>query len=154
MNRKFTDAYNSLSEKTRYLPGLESWLGFSHGYLPIKHTERAVGKSSYNFKKRLNMAVESILSFSDYPLRLITSFGFIISVIGFLLTIILLFVKLFFIDFQPGFATTISLITFFAGIQILVIGVASLYIGRILKEVQNRPLFVIKDKYNFDNSDK
>jgi dolichol-phosphate mannosyltransferase len=154
MNRKFTDAYNSLSEKTRYLPGLESWLGFSHGYLPIKHTERAVGKSSYNFKKRLNMAVESILSFSDYPLRLITTFGFIISVIGFLLTIILLFVKLFFIDFQPGFATTISLITFFAGIQILVIGVASLYIGRILKEVQNRPLFVIKDKYNFENSDK
>ena len=154
MNRKFTDAYNSLSEKTRYLPGLESWLGFSHGYLPIKHTERTVGKSSYNFKKRLNMAVESILSFSDYPLRLITSFGFIISVIGFLLTIILLFVKLFFIDFQPGFATTISLITFFAGIQILVIGVASLYIGRILKEVQNRPLFVIKDKYNFENSDK
>jgi dolichol-phosphate mannosyltransferase len=153
MNRKFTDAYNLLSEKTRYLPGLENWLGFSHGYLPIKHTERAVGKSSYNFKKRLDMAIESILSFSDYPLRLITTFGFVISVVGFLVTIILLFAKLFFMDFQPGFATTISLITFFAGIQILVIGVASLYIGRILKEVQNRPLFIVRDKYNFGNSD-
>jgi glycosyltransferase involved in cell wall biosynthesis len=153
MNRKFVDAYNSLSEKTRYLPGLETWLGFNHGYLPIIHTERAIGKSSYNLKKRMNMAIESILSFSDYPLRLITTFGFIISVIGFLLTIFLLIAKVFFIDFQPGFATTISLITFFAGIQILVIGVASLYIGRILKEVQNRPLFIVRDTYNLGGKD-
>ena len=153
MNRKFTDAYNSLSEKTRYLPGLETWLGFKHGYLPIIHTERVMGKSSYNLKKRLNMAIESILSFSDYPLRLITTFGFVISVIGFLVTIFLLIAKIFFIDFQPGFATTISLITFFAGIQILVIGVASLYIGRILKEVQNRPLYIVRDTYNFEKKD-
>ena len=153
MNRKFVDAYNTLSEKTRYLPGLETWLGFNHGYLTIIHTERAIGKSSYNLKKRLNMAIESILSFSDYPLRLITTFGFIISVIGFLLTIFLLIAKIFFIDFQPGFATTISLITFFAGIQILVIGVASLYIGRILKEVQNRPLYIVRDKYNFNEKE-
>jgi dolichol-phosphate mannosyltransferase len=152
MNRKFTNAYNALTEKTRYLPGLETWLGFSHGYLPIKHTERAVGKSSYNLKKRLNMALESILSFSDYPLRLITTFGFFISATGFLLIILLLIAKLFFIDFQPGFATTISLITFLAGMQILVIGVASLYIGRILKEVQNRPLFVVKDTYNIEDN--
>jgi glycosyltransferase involved in cell wall biosynthesis len=153
MNRKFVDAYNSLSEKTRYLPGLETWLGFNHGYLPIIHTERAVGKSSYNLMKRLNMALESILSFSDYPLRLITTFGFLTSVIGFLLSLFLLIAKLFFIDFQPGFATTISLITFFAGIQILVIGVASLYIGRILKEVQNRPLYIVRDIYNFEKKE-
>jgi dolichol-phosphate mannosyltransferase len=153
MNRKFVDAYNSLSEKTRYLPGLETWLGFNHGYLPIIHTDRTVGKSSYNLKKRLNMAIESILSFSDYPLRLITTFGFIISVIGFLLTLFLLLAKIFFIDFQPGFASTISLITFFAGIQILVIGVASLYIGRILKEVQNRPLYIVRDTYNIEKKD-
>lgn len=149
MNRKFVDAYNSLSEKSRYIPGLETWLGFKHGYLPILHKEREIGKSSYNFRKRLKMAIESIISFSDYPLRLIVGFGCIVAFIGFLLTVFLLISKLFFANIQAGYTTTISLITFIGGIQIMVIGFASLYIGRILKEVQNRPLYIINEKFNF-----
>lgn len=149
MNRKFVNAYNSLSEKSRYIPGLESWLGFKHGYLEVFHQERKVGKSSYNFRKRLQMAVDSIMSFSDYPLKLIVGVGCIIAAIGFLLTIFLLISKLFFIDYQAGYTTTISLITFLGGVQIMVIGFASLYIGRILKEVQNRPLYIVNETFNF-----
>jgi len=149
MNRKFVDAYNSLSEKSRYIPGLETWLGFKNGYLPIIHNERKVGKSSYNFSARLKIALESIISFSDYPLRLIVGFGFLVASIGFILTIFLLFSKVFFINYQAGYTTTISLITFLGGIQIMVIGFTSLYIGRILKEVQNRPLYIINEKFNF-----
>jgi dolichol-phosphate mannosyltransferase len=149
MNRKFVDAYNSLSEKSRYIPGLETWLGFKHGYLPIIHKEREIGKSSYNFRKRLKMAIESVISFSDYPLRLIAGFGCIVAFIGFLLTAFLVISKLFFANIQAGYTSTISLITFIGGIQIMVIGFASLYIGRILKEVQNRPLYIINEKFNF-----
>jgi dolichol-phosphate mannosyltransferase len=149
MNRKFVDAYNSLSEKSRYIPGLETWLGFKHGYLPIIHKEREIGKSSYNFRKRLKMAIESVISFSDYPLRLIVGFGCIVAFIGFLLTVFLVISKLFFANMQAGYTSTISLITFIGGIQIMVIGFASLYIGRILKEVQNRPLYIINEKFNF-----
>ena len=149
MNRKFVDTYNSLSEKSRYIPGLETWLGFKHGYLPILHRGRVIGKSAYNFSKRLKMAVESIISFSDFPLRLIAGFGFIIALIGFLLSAFLIASKLFLVNFQPGYTTTVSLITFIGGIQIMVIGFASLYIGRILKEVQNRPLYIINEKFNF-----
>lgn len=149
MSRRFTDAYNSLSEKSRYLPGLETWLGFNSGYLYITHQQRKKGKSSYNFKRRLSMATESILSFSDFPLKLITGFGLIVAVIGFLLIAILVLQKLFFVNFMPGYTSTVSIIVFLAGVQILVIGMASLYIGRILKEVQNRPLYIIKEKYNF-----
>ena len=149
MSRRFTDAYNSLSEKSRYLPGLETWLGFNSGYLYITHQQRKKGKSSYNFKRRLSMATESILSFSDFPLKLITGFGLLVAVIGFLLIAILVLQKLFFVNFMPGYTSTVSIIVFLAGVQILVIGMASLYIGRILKEVQNRPLYIIKEKYNF-----
>jgi glycosyltransferase involved in cell wall biosynthesis len=149
MNRKFVDAYNSLSEKSRYIPGLETWLGFKHGYLPIIHKEREIGKSSYNFRKRLKMAIESVISFSDYPLRLIVGFGCIVAFIGFLLTVFLVISKLFFANMQAGYTSTISLITFIGGIQIMVIGFASLYIGRILKEVQNRPLYIVNEKFNF-----
>jgi dolichol-phosphate mannosyltransferase len=75
--------------------------------------------------------------------------GFLISLIGFLSILVLIFSKLFYVNFQPGFTSTVSLITFLGGIQIMVIGFASLYIGRILREVQNRPLFIINEKYNF-----
>jgi dolichol-phosphate mannosyltransferase len=149
MNRKFVNTYNSLTEKSRYIPGLETWIGFKHGYLPIVHKEREVGESAYNFSKRLKMAMEAIISFSDYPLRLMVGFGFIISIIGFLAILLLIFSKLFFVIYQPGFTSTISLIIFLGGIQIMAIGLASLYIGRILREVQNRPLFIINEKYNF-----
>ena len=149
MNRKFVDAYNLLTEKSRYIPGLETWLGFKHGYLPIVHKEREIGKSSYNFRKRLKMAVESIISFSDYPLRLIVGLGFTVALVGFFLTTFLVISKLFYADRQTGYTSIVSLITFIGGIQIMVIGLASLYIGRILKEVQNRPLYVISEKFNF-----
>jgi dolichol-phosphate mannosyltransferase len=149
MNRKFVDAYNSLTEKSRYIPGLEAWLGFKHGYTPTNHQKRKQGKSSYNFRKRLLLSINSIISFSDLPLKLIAFFGFAIAFIGFLLNIFLLITKLFFINYQHGYTSTVSIIIFIGGIQILVIGLAALYIGRILKEVQNRPLYLINEKYNF-----
>jgi glycosyltransferase involved in cell wall biosynthesis len=128
---------------------LESWLGFRHGYVHTVHRRRTKGKSSYNFKKRLFMAIESVISFSDLPLRVISIVGIIIAIIGFILISILIISKLFFIDYQPGYTSTVSYITFIGGVQILVIGLAGLYIGRILKEVQNRPLYIIRNKHNF-----
>ncbi|MFN5370368.1 MAG: glycosyltransferase family 2 protein [Bacteroidia bacterium] len=149
MNRKFVNAYNQLEEKTRYLPGLENWLGFKHGYVEVKHQDRKIGKSSYNFSKRLKMAIESIISFSDYPLVITVKLGICIAIIGFILVILLLISKLFFVDYQKGYISIISIIIFLGGLQISVIGFASLYIGRILKESQGRPLYVINEKYNF-----
>src|SRR6202011_5372928 len=61
MNRSFVDAYTTLNEKTPFIPGLENWLGFRHGYVTIRHQARALGKSSYTFRKRLRMAAESII---------------------------------------------------------------------------------------------
>jgi dolichol-phosphate mannosyltransferase len=151
MNRKFITAYNTISEKSRYIPGLEAWLGFSQGYVPIKHQKRKDNRSSYNFKKRIGMALETIISFSDFPLRLIASLGFIFALLGFVLSMILIICKLMFIDFQSGYTSTISFVLLIGGIQILVVGVSSLYIGRILKEVQNRPLYLINEKINFND---
>lgn len=149
MNRKFLNAYLSLNEKSRYLPGLENWLGFNHGFVEIEHFNRKTGKSSYNFFSRIRMATNAVLSFSDIPLRLVVSIGFLISIIGFLMIFFLFLQKMFFVEMQPGYTSTISIIVFLGGFQILVIGLSSLYIGRILKEVQNRPLYIIKDKINF-----
>lgn len=149
MSRRFIDSFNQLSEKSRYIPGLEYWLGFNRGYLLIRHQERKDGKSSYNFKKRILLAIDSIISFSDLPLRWTAISGSILAGLGFLFLLILIIMKLSIIDFQPGYISTISFIIFIGGLQILVTGLAAIYIGRVLKEVQNRPLYIVKEKINF-----
>lgn len=150
MNQTFLAAYNSFQEKSRFLPGLENWLGFKVEYVSIRNSERTQGKSSYSFLKRLKMAAASVISFSDFPLKIVATGGLILANVGFLLTAALVIGKLFFVDFRPGYTSTVALIVCFGGLQIFVIGLASLYIGRILTEVQGRPLFVIRSKGNFE----
>ena len=150
MSRRFVDAYNALTEKSRFIPGLESWLGFTKAFIDIRHQARQQGRSSYNFRRRARMAFESILSFSDIPLRTVALLGGAIAVFGLLLGILLICQKLFFLDMQPGYTSTVVIVVFLGGVQILVTGLASLYIGRILKEVQNRPLFIVKELINYE----
>lgn len=150
MNRRFLDAYNLLTERSRYLPGLESWLGFRRGYLEIVHRERRRGKSSYDFWRRALMAADAIVSFSDLPLKIAVFFGFGVAMLGIFLTLILIIQKLFFVDMQLGYTSTISAIVLFGGVQMLVTGLAGIYVGRILREVQHRPLYVIRNTVNMN----
>ncbi len=152
MNRRFLTAYNSLCESSRYLPGLESWLGFKRGYVNITHRERQRGKSSYSFTRRLTMAAEAIISFSDLPLRITVVFGFAVVFFSCLLTLALVVQKLFFADVQLGYTSTVCVIVFLGGVQLSVVGLASLYIGRILREVQHRPLYIIRNTVNLETS--
>jgi glycosyltransferase involved in cell wall biosynthesis len=149
-NRKFIDAYNSLKERQRYIPGLEIWLGFKHEYVPVRHQKRTEGKSSYNWRRRWKMAIETILSFSDLPLRTVSIMGLIISLLGVVLVASVILEKYIGINYLPGYASLISAIVLLSGIQIFVTGVSGLYIGRILAETQGRPLFVVRDKLGFD----
>lgn len=150
MNRRFIDAYNSLVEKSRYIPGLEMWLGFKYGRVKVVHQRRKTGTSSYNFMRRLRMAIESIISFSDFPLRLTVKFGFAVVLLGLLLVAGIVADKLFFRDILPGYASTIAAIIVMGGAQIFVIGVASIYLGRVLREVQGRPLYIVRERYGSD----
>lgn len=152
MNRRFVDAYNALTEKSRYLPGLESWLGFRRTWVLIDHRKRTRGKSSYNFKRRFMLAFDAILSFSDLPLRISVVLGTLVALLGFAMSLFLIVIKIFFVKVAPGFTATISIIVFMAGVQILVMGVAGLYIGRILREVQGRPLYVVRATHNIEPS--
>lgn len=148
MNRPFIEAYRTLNERSRYLPGLEMWLGFRRHYIPIRHARRTQGRSSYTFRRRLRLAFEAIISFSDLPLRFAVALGALVALAGFLLAGYLALGRLFFRDFQPGYTSTITAIVLLGGVLIFVIGVASLYIGRILSEVQARPLYVVRDSFN------
>jgi glycosyltransferase involved in cell wall biosynthesis len=153
MTRAFVDAYNSLNEKSPYIPGLENWLGFRHGYVPIRHQPRAMGKSSYTLRKRLHMATESIVSFSDLPLRLAAALGFLVTGFGVLLVGRLLVMRWFFTEILPGYTSTMSVIVLLGGANLTFLGLLGLYVGRILREVQNRPRYVINSFENIPGQD-
>ena len=154
MNRRFVDAYRRLTERSRYLPGLEMWLGFQRIYVPIRHERRAEGTSSYAFGRRLKMAFEAIISFSDLPLRFTVALGAIVAMIGFVLAAYLTFVRVFFVEVQAGYTSTMTAIILVGGVLISVVGLASLYIGRILSEVQGRPVYVIRDSFNIPEHER
>ena len=149
--REFINSYNSLKERERYIPGLEVWLGFKHIYVPTPHQKRTIGKSSYNWKRRWKLAFNTILSFSDLPLRTICYVGFSIAAIGISLNIVMLVQKITGVEYLRGYASLISVIVLLSGIQIFVTGLSGLYIGRILAEVQQRPLYVVRETHGFDD---
>ena len=150
MTRQFIDAYNSLGDHYPFIPGLENWLGFRFFYVPIRHQARKQGQSSYNFRKRWRMAVESIIGFSDLPLRFAAMLGFTITCVGLSLVGGLVFEQLTSFRFLPGFTSTITAIIVMGGLNLMFLGLVSLYVGRILREVQGRPRYNIKSFERFE----
>ena len=148
MNRRFVDAYNSLTEKSRFPQGLDQWLGFRHKYIEIEHRERADKRSSYNFWSRLKLATNGILYFSDRPLQLVAFGGFILAIAGIVLAVYIVTERLLGIDYLPGYASLAATGLIAFGIQLGCTGLVGLYIGKIFKEVQNRPLYVVREEYD------
>lgn len=145
MNRAFISAYNDLTEKSRFPQGLDQWLGFRHKYVEIEHRQRIDGKSSYNFKSRIQLALTGILYFTDRPIKLIGYLGLWLSLMGLLFGLVIVFQKLMGSTFLPGYASIVSIVLIGFGIQIGCIGLLGIYIGRIFTEVQNRPLYVVRE---------
>lgn len=147
LTKRATATFAGLAEHNQYFPGLEMWLGLQYAWIETEHEERRAGRSSYNFRKRLRMAIASVISFSDFPLRYAVKIGMSIAGIGAALGLWLIIQRIFFSTLLPGYTSTLVVILFLGGAQIAVTGFASLYIGRILAEVQRRPLFVVREVY-------
>lgn len=147
MNRKFVDAYNALTEKSRFPQGLDQWLGFRHQYIEIEHRARIDNRSSYNLWKRAQLALNGILYFSDRPLKLIVALGFCVALAGILLAGYIVVRKLFGADYVAGYVSLLALGLSAFGVQLGCTGLVGLYVAKIFKEVQNRPLYIIRGVY-------
>ena len=147
-HRKAIDAMARLKDHNRYYPMLQQMIGFNYAKVEINHAERADGKSSYSFSKRLRLAMDTILTFSDKPLRLTVKFGVLLSFLSICaaLTMVVLY---FFSDVKSqGWASLALLISFFSGAIISVLGMVGLYVGRTFESVKKRPTYIIQEKIN------
>lgn len=146
--RNVIDAYCKMREEHRAFVMYLQWLGFKQTSVSVEHSARKSGKSSYSLKKRLKLAFEILLSQSDKFLRLIVSFGIILSVLSFIAIIALLICYIVIPDQVPGWTSTITAICFMGGINIVVVGIVGLYVGNIFVQVKERPLYIIRTKLN------
>lgn len=143
-SKQVIDEVVKLEEKIKYFPTMVKWVGFSTTYVNVEHASRSEGKSNYNLKKLLNLALDIILAYSDKPLRLIIKFGLSIAMISFLMVIYVLFEKITGKVSVSGYASLIISIWFLSGCLLTTLGVVGLYIGKIFEGVKNRPSYIIE----------
>lgn len=142
------DAILSMGDRFRYFPTQVQWVGFRKAYLPVRHAGRAEGKSSYNFGRLIRLALDTIISFSDKPMRLMVKFGFVITLLSILIAIGYLIRFLLGDIVVLGYTSLILSVWAIAGIIISLLGVVGLYIGKMFDTVKHRPTFIVGETRN------
>lgn len=151
VDRKAINAFNGLKEKGKYIRGLISWIGFKQIPFYYNRDARFAGETKYPLKKMLSFAKKALLYFSKKPLMLSISLGSIAFFIGIIYGLwVWLGHLLGFTNVITGWTSTIIIIIFFGGVQLITIGVLGQYIGVLFDEVKSRPEYIIDEKINFE----
>lgn len=149
ISRKVVDAFKSFREQARFYGSTIKWLGFKRSYISAKQDKRYAGKASYSVRKRFNLALDIIISFSEKPLKIAVAIGLFFSVVSISFSLYLLIRYLLWGFEVLGWTSLIITIVFMSGIIITFLGVLGTYLGSIFREVKGRPLYVEREKINF-----
>ncbi|HET7815533.1 MAG TPA: glycosyltransferase family 2 protein [Candidatus Baltobacteraceae bacterium] len=148
MSRRVVEALKASRERHRFLRGMVSWAGFNQTGIEYDRDERTSGETKYPLKKMLRFAIDGITSFSDVPLRFASYLGFTVSTAAFIYAIVIIVAKALWLgtpEYARGWASTMVVILFLGGVQLIGIGILGEYLGRIYDEVKGRPLYLIAD---------
>ncbi len=147
-SREAVIALSSNNDHIRYYPMLNQIIGFNYKKIEIEHQNRKNGKSSYTYKKRIDLAFNIILSFSDKPLRLTVKFGILLSFSSICGALILVGNYLYGDLVVKGWTSLALFISFFSGIIISVLGVVGIYVGKTFEATKQRPTYIIEKTVN------
>jgi glycosyltransferase involved in cell wall biosynthesis len=149
INRKVVDAFNDFPESARFYGTTIKWLGFKTTQIQADHGMRFSGKPSYTFKKRIKLAGDIIIAFSERPLKFAVVVGLLISIFSVIGAVWIIYSAINWGYSVTGWTSLMFSTFFFSGILLIVLGIIGIYIGRIFQEVKRRPLYVISEKINF-----
>jgi dolichol-phosphate mannosyltransferase len=147
-NRKVIESIKKMREHHPVNIIFLKWAGFNTVTIEIEHNTRFDGKTTYTLVKRLRLAINTFLTFSDKPLRLAIRFGFYLTLISAIFILFKIVKATIFGSSVLGWASIIASIFFSTGVIVSVLGIIGLYIGKIFEEVKNRPLYLVKDLIN------
>lgn len=146
LDRKVVDALKEFNENYIFLRGLIPWMGFSQTSVYFEPAERLSGQTKYSFIRMLRLALDGITSFSNRPLYLSIGLGSFIAGIAFLYGIYAVYVHLFTEDALPGWTSITASVLFIGGIQLIMLGIIGIYLGKLFIENKKRPNYIIRQK--------
>ena len=150
MNRKMLDAVISMGEYHRFSKGIFGFVGFNTKFIPYEVQERKSGKSKWNFFKLLKYAVEGIISFSSFPLKLSAYVGFFSAFVSVIYLILVIIKRLACGVDVPGYASIVVLVLFLGGLQLMSFGILGEYMSKVYDQVKGRPIYILKEHLSED----
>ena len=154
IDRKVVNAITHMSEKNTSVFGLILWSGFNQIFVPYKRGTRGKGISKWTLGKKLKLFIDTFVSFSYFPIRMISFIGIGVAFLGFIYSAIVIINRLFFEKAIEGWASLMVVLLLVSGIQLIMTGIIGEYIWRSLDATRNRPSFIINQKIGFDEEDK
>jgi glycosyltransferase involved in cell wall biosynthesis len=146
IDRRGVEVLRTFGERARFSKGLYAWMGFPSIGVPFSVEERRYGATKWSFRKLFRFAFDGITSFSTMPLRVWTYLGVLISICALAAAVYFAFEALYWGTEVPGYPSLIVSIMFFAGVQLMSLGMIGEYVGRIFAEVKRRPLYVVQER--------
>jgi glycosyltransferase involved in cell wall biosynthesis len=143
MDRRVVDALKSLPERNRFMKGLYAWVGFQNEIIPYVPAERLAGTSSFSMRNLSKLAFTGVTAFTNAPLRLWSAVGVLIALCAIAFGCWIIAEHFIYGSDVPGWATLVTGMMFFSGVQLLSIGILGEYVGRIFDEVKQRPVYVV-----------
>lgn len=149
MSRAAADTMRAVREKHRFMRGLSAWIGFRQYPLEYKRNARFAGSTKYPLKKMLQLAMNGVFNFSYIPLQLATYFGFVSALLALLVLIGVVVARIYSPEFFGGQATTLVMVLFLGGVQLISLGIIGEYLGRIYEEIKGRPLYMVANAWGY-----
>ncbi|MFA5774933.1 MAG: glycosyltransferase [Ilumatobacteraceae bacterium] len=150
MSRKVVANFRNMREQLRFFGGLVQWMGFPTASIEVVHAERYAGSSTYTFAKLRKLALETIVAYSDRPLRLAVRFGFVMASFSFCFGVFTLFRATFYGVDIMGWSSLIISLYFIGGVIVSILGIIGIYLGKTFDESKKRPLYIVRQS-TFDD---
>jgi dolichol-phosphate mannosyltransferase len=153
MDRRVVEMLRQMRERHRFIRGMTSWVGFKQTGVYYERQERFAGETGYPLRRMLKFAGDAITGFSYFPLQMATYLGFAIAGLSALGVVAVILARLFGNEAFFGQATTLVMVLFLGGVQLISLGIIGEYLGRIYDEVKGRPLYVVNRAIGFEADD-
>lgn len=148
LDRRVVEALKEFRESQRNAKAMFSWVGFHKKEILYDRDPRVAGETKWSYVKLVELAIDGITSFTTAPLRIATYAGVLVSLLAFLYLIFLVFRTLLIGTDLAGYPSTMAVILFLGGVQLLSLGIIGEYVGRIFNETKRRPLYLIEEYHN------
>lgn len=152
MDRQVVDNLKQMKERHRFIRGMTSWVGFEQTGVYYTRAERFAGETKYPLRRMVKFAWDAITGFSFAPLQIATYMGFATAAVSALLILLVIIARLSGSHGFLGQATTLVMVLFLGGVQLISLGIIGEYLGRIYDEVKGRPIYIVNEAIGFDQT--